>query len=581
MARAQRLTGGVQLATLLAGAGVGVASLTLGRRSPGFSFVGSSGLAATLELAAGWALGLAGAFAYRSPASRRFGSILALGGLAWFIVDWNNPGVRWVPVFTTGLVFSTVCPILVSHAVLRYPDRRLDRVESVAVGAGYLNSVVVAGLVPALFFDPAHTGCSECPKNLVLVRGGPAVVEWASRAAIYLGPMWAAVLIGVIGLRLVASSPARRRIVAPVLVPAMGYLSLVGLDYLHSAGRGFLGNDTVDRRLWAAQGGLLVAIALGTGWAAVRLRLTRSAVARLVVDAAEVPRTGGLGRALGETLGDDSLCVFYPLTDGRLADSSGRAVEPDQRQQLTRLTRGDATVALLAHRRGLLDVDGVADEITGTARLALDNERLQAERQAQLADLRASRNRIVADAGAERRRLERDLHDGAQQRLVALSLSLQLARLRLDDGADPLVAAQLDEARDEVTAALGALRLVARGLYPRELADEGLAAALETFAESSPIPVSVKSVVDERFPQPVESAAYFAVAHCIGGSEGDGASVLATREDGKLLIKIETSSLHGDLVDLEDRVGALDGTVVAEPIGGAGTRIRVELPCGW
>ena len=579
MARAGRVVSGARLAMLLVGIAVSIESLTVARRSPEFSFASTSGLAATLELAAGGALLLAGTRAMGSVARRRFGIMLTAAGVAWLLVEWNNPGDRSALVFTIGLVLGTVCPVLVSHAVLRYPDRRLVGVDSIALGVGYLGTVVLGGLVPALFFDPARTGCSECPTNVIVVRDAPAVVERVARVAVYAGVVWAAALIGVLGLGLVRSSTARRRVAAPVVVPAIAYVGVVGADYLHSTRRGFLGNDAVDTGLWVAQGGLLVVLALGTGWAFVRLRLTRTAVARLVVVAAAAPRAGGLERALGEALGDASMRVFYPLADGRVTDHSGGAVEPDPRQSVTCLTRGETTVALLAHRAELLDADGIADQITETARLALDNERLQAQRQAHLADLRASRARIVAAADGERRRLERDLHDGAQQKVVALSLALRLAQLRLPEAVAPTMASRLEEALAEVSAALAELRGVARGLYPRELADEGLAAGLETFAESSPIPINVTVHSGRRHAQPIEAAAYFAVAHCIGCAAGDRASVQVTCDDDRLLIQIEVNRLHGGLLDLEDRVGALAGTVTAELTDGARSRIRVELPC--
>jgi signal transduction histidine kinase len=579
MARAGRVMGGARLAILLVGIAVSVESVTVARRSPEFSFASTSGLAAALELAAGGALIVAGTLALGSVARRRFGIMLATAGIAWLLVEWNNPGDRSALFFTAGLVLGAVCPVLVSHAVLLYPDRRLVKGDSIALGAGYAGTLFLSGLVPALFFDPARTGCSECPANLIVVRGAPAVVERASRSAVYGGVGWAAALIGVLGLGLVSSSTAHRRVAAPVVVPGIAYLGVVGADYLHSTGRGFLGNDATDRHWWIAQGALLVVLALGTGWAFVRLRLTRTAVARLVVQAAEMPRVGGLERALGDALGDASMRVLYPLADGRLIDHSGAAVELDRAQSLTHLTRGDTTVALVAHRTELLDADGIADQITATARLALDNERLQAQRQTHLGDLRASRARIVAAADEERRRLERDLHDGAQQKVVALSLALRLAQLRLPEPVDPMLTSRLDEAQAEVSAALAELRSVARGLYPRELADEGLAAGLETFAESSPIPINVTVRVTQRYAQPIEAAAYFAVAHCIGRSTGDRASVQVTCDDGRLVIEIEASRLHGGLVDLEDRVGALAGTVTAEPINNAHARIRVELPC--
>jgi signal transduction histidine kinase len=568
-----------QLVVVAVGVVVGAVSLAVIRRSPGYSIVDDSGLLAALELAAGGLLLLAGTMALRRAALRSFGVILLLASLAWFAVEWNSPGVGSAVLFTLGLVFSTVCPAFVAHAVLRYPDRPDGVAVSVGLGLAYLSTVGLAGVVPALFFDPASSGCSECPTNLLLVADIPMAAERAARVAVYLGCVWAAVLIGALAWRLLRSSSARRRTVAPVVVPAMAYLGVVGLDYLHSVGRGYLGHDEADRRLWIAQAGLLILVALGTGWSFVRLRLTRAAVARLVVDSAGMSGPGGLEKSLGAALGDDSIRVLYRIDDGRWADGAGHLVQPGHGQPLTRLVRGEETIALLAHRRGSLDGDGVTDEIAGAAALALDNGRLQAQQRAQLADLRASRARIVAAADGERRRLERDLHDGAQQSLVALSLAIRLAQMRVDEETEPDALARLDAAQAEVTAALAELRTVARGLYPRELADEGLTAALETLAEASPTPVTVDSRVDGRLPQPVEFAAYFAVAQRIGGTAGQ-AAVSAHRAGGRLVVEIEDGGPPGDLVMVEDRVGALAGTVTTEAIGGSGTRIRVELPCG-
>jgi signal transduction histidine kinase len=191
----------------------------------------------------------------------------------------------------------------------------------------------------------------------------------------------------------------------------------------------------------------------------------------------------------------------------------------------------------------------------------------------QLEDLRQSRARIVAAADAERRRLERDLHDGAQQKLVALALSLQLTQLK---SADPATASRLGEARAEIARALAELRSVAHGLYPVELADEGLTAALEALRESAPVQLTVASTVDGRLPEPVESAAYFAVLRCLVGVS----SVSIRRIDGTLRVDVETCDRPRDLAAVEDRVGALGGSVAVEPRDGPGSRIRVELPCG-
>jgi len=292
---------------------------------------------------------------------------------------WNNPGVESSPAFTAGLVFYTVCPVVVAHAALRWADP-LDPPSWIAVGAGYLATVGLGGIGPALAFDPARQSCSECPANLLVVHDAPGFVEQLTRASTYAGIAWAVLLVGALGRALARSSTARRSLLAPVLIAAIGHLCLVGLDYVHSIGRGFRGDDAVDRRLWVAQGAVLVAVALGTAWPFIRRRLTRTALARLVVDAAAVPEAGGLSASLGEALGDRSLRVLYPLADGRMADASGRLAEPGRSRALTQLTRDDVTVGLLEHRPGLLDEEGTTGEIVDAARLALDNERLQTER---------------------------------------------------------------------------------------------------------------------------------------------------------------------------------------------------------
>jgi len=245
---------------------------------------------------------------------------------------------------------------------------------------------------------------------------------------------------------------------------------------------------------------------------------------------------------------------------------------------VTRLVRNSETVAVLAHRPGLLDVADLVDEVAATAGLALENERLQAEAQAQLADLRAARARIVAASDRERRRLERDLHDGAQQRLVTLSLAIRLAALRAGP-ADRAVSDNLGVAARKVTDAVGQLRVLARGLYPRELADEGLAAGLESFAETAPIPVRLTAIDDHRYPATIESTAYFAVAHSILRSVSPSASVSVRRVADRLHVEVDVAAAPDDLTDVADRVGAVGGALAINPIGSDRIRMRVDLPC--
>jgi signal transduction histidine kinase len=196
---------------------------------------------------------------------------------------------------------------------------------------------------------------------------------------------------------------------------------------------------------------------------------------------------------------------------------------------------------------------------------------------AQLEDLRASRARIIEAGDAERRRLERDLHDGAQQRLVGLLLALRLLRAQLGADQDQQPAARLDEAEPELRRAVGELRELAHGIHPAVLSDEGLAAALEALAEGTLAPLRIAAVPQERFPPAVETAAYILVAEA---AKAGAARVSANRRDGWLVVDVETEAEPDGLVDLEDRVGALDGRLAVERAPGGRVRIRAEIPCG-
>jgi hypothetical protein len=310
----------------------------------------------------------------------------------------------------------------------------------------------------------------------------------------------------------------------------------------------------------------------------VSLALTRHKLAKLVVQTSEFPIAGGVSRVLGTALHDPTIRLLYPRdseVDGYLIDAGGEPAQPHA--ELTQLIRGADTVAYLDHAAPLAGNEGTV--IAQVARLSLDHERLHAVRAAQLRELRESRVRIVAAADHERRRLERDLHDGGQQRLVSLALGLQLAELTAGPAgskAKNLLAA----ARAEVAEAVADLRAIARGLYPRELADEGLESALETFAENDPTPVELDSDIPERLPHAVESAAYFTVVHFLGTTDFDplpGRAIRAWLERACLHVQVSGSSRTADLTPVADRIGALGGSVERLGIGS----IRIGLPCAW
>jgi signal transduction histidine kinase len=566
------------LLLLLGGLVVGALSFALARREPAYALVGDSPARAVAELAAGYALIAVGTVSWIRRPESGFGALLAVAGIGWLLAEWNNPEFGSSLGFSIGLVFYAVAPALVAHAALGYPDGRLSsRVDRLGVASAYLGGVLLLGLLPALFFDPDAAGCAQCPQNLVLVDDSAGRFEDLNQAGIDLGLVWSLGLAGLLVTRLIRSTPALRRLIWPVLVAAAAYLGLVAAGFGHSLDRGFLGNDATDVDLRLAQAVALLAVSLGVAWSWVRASTTRAEVARLVVELSHSPVPGGLRDALADTLGDPTLELAYPLADGRLVDPSGREVTLGG--EVTALVRDGEEVALLSHRPGLLDDPGLAEEVAAAARLALENERLRAEAGAQLEDLRASRARVITTGDAERRRLERDLHDGAQQQLVGLALSLRLARSSFGPDPDASLLARLDEADGELRAALGELRQLAHGIFPAVLADEGLGAALEALTEEAAIPVQLTEVPNRRFDAAVEAAGYFVVSETVRRGAASGLNVNAAMRDGRLVIAVEGDAGPDQLIELEDRVGALDGTldVVREP-GGA-VKVRAEIPC--
>jgi signal transduction histidine kinase len=214
--------------------------------------------------------------------------------------------------------------------------------------------------------------------------------------------------------------------------------------------------------------------------------------------------------------------------------------------------------------------------------------RLDAELRARLEELRASRARLVEAGDAERRRLERDLHDGAQSRLVALALLLRGARARAEAGSE--LAALLDRATAELQAGLDDLRELARGIHPAVLTDRGLEPALQSLVARAPVPVSVEAPAAERLPGPVESAAYFVVSEALANvakyARATHAEVAVRRDNGRVTVEVTDDGVGGadaargsGLRGLADRVAALDGTLSLDSPAGRGTRVRAEIPC--
>jgi signal transduction histidine kinase len=322
--------------------------------------------------------------------------------------------------------------------------------------------------------------------------------------------------------------------------------------------------------------------------------MQRGAVGSLVARLGEAPAAGGLRDALADALDDPTLELVYWLPDDRrYVDASGRPVElpddDDPSRAATKVERDGVCVAAIVHDATLPEVGEHVRAVGAAAFLALDNERLDAELRAKIDELRASRERMLSIGLEERRRLERDLHDGAQQRLVSMALNIRLARAKLNE--DPLAADELlGSAAVELDAALAELRELARGIHPAVLSDRGLGTALETLASRAPVPVELSELPPGRLPEAVELAAYFVVAEALTNvakyADASHATVDVARENGRVVVEVADDGVGGadpehgtGLRGLADRLAVLEGRLEIDSERGRGTTIRARIPC--
>jgi signal transduction histidine kinase len=326
----------------------------------------------------------------------------------------------------------------------------------------------------------------------------------------------------------------------------------------------------------------------------LRVRMARSAIADLVVELGETPEPAELRRALAAALGDRTLeVVLWSAESGTFVDEAGASVESLEAlaggRAVTMLERDGASLAAILHDPALLEDPGLVASVATAVRLTVENDRLQDEVRAQLDEVRESRARIVEATDTERRRIERDIHDGAQQRLVALSLAIGRARAQAGEAANPDLEATLAQASSEVRAALTELRELARGIHPAILTEAGLEPAVRSLADRATVPVDLRVDLARRLPGPVEATAYFVVSEALTniGKHAQATSAcveLAVTRD-ELIVEIRDDGRGGadpargsGLSGLRDRVEAVVGRLeTASPLGG-GTTIRAVLP---
>jgi signal transduction histidine kinase len=311
------------------------------------------------------------------------------------------------------------------------------------------------------------------------------------------------------------------------------------------------------------------------------------AVAGLVRRLGQAPEPAALRAALADGLGDPSLALAYwlPSTE-RFVDAEGRPMSLRDRTW-TEVELDGRRIGAIVHRPSLAAEPQLVRTAGAAAALALENQRLSAELRARIEELRTSRTRLVEAGDAERRRLERNLHDGAQSRLVALAVKLRLARAQAEG--QPELTAILDESSAELQASLDELRELARGIHPALLSARGLCAALEALASRAPVPVRVACNPGEDLPPSLETAIYYVVSEGLTNvakyARAETGAVTVRRQGGRVVVEVKDDGVGGaeltggsGLRGLSDRVAALDGRLELRSPPGGGTTVRAEFP---
>jgi signal transduction histidine kinase len=561
-----------------------------------------------------WPLGIAAAvaafvFLYRDSADVTLvdvvnrsvgGSFVACGLIAWQLRRDSRIG----PLMTlTGFVFlseavlsgvdSSVAYTLSQWAgnwwtpvfaalVLSFPSGRLSsRIDWTIVGAFTFGAVVLQ--LVWLFFLPFPPG----KENVFLISADPDLANVIDRFEASFNATVGLALAVIAISRWLRAAPPLRRLLLPTLAGGLTALILVVQIYYDVVTGEFIRSSQQITAI------LLVSVPLAFLVGILHQQLARAGMADLVVALQRVPESRRLGAALAKALGDPSLVLAYwlPRFDAYVdAEGTPVALPQEGSGRATTFVDNDGHhIAALVHDSALAHQPELLEVVCAAANVALERERLQAELEARVVELQASRERIVSAGDAERRRLERDLHDGAQQRLVAIALQLSLLKGRIQS--DPATAEQLaTSAGDELALSLAELRELARGIHPAVL-EHGLAAALDSLAARASVPTKVLFEASERLPEPVELAAYFVASEALANvakyAHATTVSMRVWRTAAIASIEIADDGIGGaddtggsGLRGLADRVEALDGHLRVSSPAGAGTVVTAELPCG-
>jgi signal transduction histidine kinase len=544
------------------------------------------------DLTVGWAFVAAGLVASQRRPDSGAGLLMACEGLSWFVTNLQGSGVQ--AVVLVGVLFGVLNEAILAHLVLTFPTGRTSsRPERGLVLIIYAISIV-GGLAYLDTAGPSYDPyrCQGCSTGVLLFAVDPALMGVAQRAVEAAGSVVGLVVVGVVLSRWVSSTAAARRLHAPLWL-SLGTLALLTASHVMEVFQGDLTGTLSQAYVWLSDI-LQLAMPFAFLGVALRLRMTRAAVGELVLELGSDLSLDGLRAALARALGDPSVEMgLWHEGSGEYRDSAGRPIAlpgAGDRRVANRIDRAGGPMALVVHDQALSGDPRLVRTIESALRLVAERERLLERLHGQLEEVRASRARIAEADDAARRRLERDLHDGAQQRLVTLSMTLAstLRQLRDLPGASDLEAA-LTLAGDELRQSLAELRELAHGIHPSVLSDHGLAGAIQSLVARMPMPVEAVTVTD-RFPPAVELTAYYVLCEALTNvarhSGASRARVSAVGERGRLVVEVVDDGAGAAVVTsgsglrgIADRVEACGGALSVESPPGGGTRLRAELPC--
>jgi signal transduction histidine kinase len=521
---------------------------------------------------------LGGLLAWDQRPASRFGPLMVGAGVVCFLVtlSWTNNDVS----YSVGQALDKLPTVVFLHVFLAFPSGRLTgRFEKLLVAFAYATAIGLE-LVRMLIGDYG-------PHNLLGLAVHPRAFEVVRDIQLLVLAGCCLAGIAVLGARRRREGRPLRRSLALLIDSFALALAMIAFFFVANALNLSVAVH-LRRALFVTLGLAPVVFLVGL----LGARLARSAVGDLLVELQSTSAPGNLRDSLARALRDPSLSLVYWLPEfATWADLDGNRVELPRHEdgRATTLIDGNgAPVAALLHDPALENEPDLLAAVGAAAGIALENARLHAEQKAHLDELKGSRARVIAAGQKERQRLERNLHDGAQQRLIALSLELSLLQKNVSDDAE--TARRLDWARQEIAVSLDELRAVARGLHPAVLSGHGLEVALQSMAAHSSTPVRLTVSLEGRLPEPIEVAAFYVISESLANAgkyaRASRLSIDVGRTDGVVVVEVADDGVGGadeesgsGLRGLADRVEAHGGKLRVWSPPGGGTRVRAEMPC--